>query len=209
MAGSAASGVLYGEVSAGWTPDAPVRWSCFTATARTSRISPRSGRCSYRPCPGQRCVPRSGWLPAAMRGSCPSRLATGIRPRHRRRLAVDRRSHGPGRDGGSRRILPGRPHGDPAAADPARAGRGHGRALRLRPGCAAAGRRAAGRAAPGRVLGTGSQGLYDPRRCDRGDTSVADRPLHPHRARLPRSRAWCAWPTVPDGLAKITVMRPR
>ena len=80
----------------------------------------------------------------------------GSGPRHRRRLAVDRRSHGPGRDGGSRRILPGRPHGDPPAADPSRAGRGHGRALRLRPGCAAAGRRAAGRAAPGRVLGTGT-----------------------------------------------------
>jgi pimeloyl-ACP methyl ester carboxylesterase len=52
---------------------------------------------------------------------------------------------------------------------------------------------------PGRVLGTRSQGPHDPNRCDRADTPVADRPLHPHRARLPSGTS----PTSAEGAPKF------
>jgi phospholipase/carboxylesterase len=81
MAGSAAPGVLYGEVSAGWTPDAPVALVLFHGYGANEQDLAPLGPMLAPACPGQRCVPRSGWLPAAMRGSRPSRLATGIRAR--------------------------------------------------------------------------------------------------------------------------------
>jgi predicted esterase len=47
MAGSAAPGVLYGEVSAGWTPDAPVALVLFHGYgANEQDVAPLGGHVS-------------------------------------------------------------------------------------------------------------------------------------------------------------------
>ena len=189
MAGSAAPGVLYSEVSAGWTPDAPVALVLFHGYGANEQdlaplgpmLAPALPWAALR-APLEVAPGGYSWFPPIAPGDRDPARATGAAwqwiDAH---LAPDATVAAVGFSQGglmATQLLRTRP--ERVAATVVLSGFIQAAPRRPTP---------AGRRAPGRVLGTGSQGPHDPRRRDRGDTSVADRPLHPDRARLPRSGA--------------------
>jgi phospholipase/carboxylesterase len=190
MAGSAAPGVLYGEVSAGWTPDAPVALVLFHGYgANEQDLAPLGPMLAPAlPCAALRAplgVAPGGyaWFPPIALGDRDPARATGAAwQRIDAHMARDATVAAVGFSQGglmATQLLRTRP--ERVAATVVLSG-----FVQAAP--QPADERLAARR-PAVFWGRGARDPMIPADAIEGTTSVADRPLHPHRARLPRSRA--------------------